>query len=278
MRSACHAEFGHDTGMFSVHQLHPEIALRLAGSATAGLARLGTGLQRLITELETGLVIVSNQVTYVGPLTFFSARQISSTAAVSLRADGRLVIFDIRHLVNGEDAVAVRVVARPVRLSGGPALDAAPYTVDERVRALFDLDEIVPSETVPSRSLRGLISTVTAGATELGGGEVPVFIGRSDCEFADQWLHARLPSLVATARERLLLDGAGDLAACVQEPITEYHGEFFRPMYFGDHGRITTTAYRKGATVYAVHRVHGALPPGAAEEQRPLSALALETF
>ena len=43
-------EFGLDTGMFSVHQMHPEIALRLGGSlALGGLARQGLSLQSMIT-------------------------------------------------------------------------------------------------------------------------------------------------------------------------------------------------------------------------------------
>jgi acyl-CoA thioesterase FadM len=276
MESQRQADFGLDTGMFSVHQLHPEVALRCAGSAVTALARQGTELRTLITEHRTGLVVVSNEVTYLGPLTFFSAPCLRSEARMCLRADGRLVVFDIRHRVNGQDAVGVRIVTRPVMLSGGPALDAVPGTVGERVRALFAQDEIVPTKDVPSRSLRRVISRVTAGAEEIGHGEVPLFVGRNDCELADQWLHARLPSLVASARERLMLDGVGGLAECVKTPITKFHGEFFRPMYFGDQGVVQVTAYRKDTAVYAVHRVLGALPPGAAE--RPLSALALETF
>lgn len=281
MSTVQRADFGLDTGMFSVHQLHPEVAIRYAASAAAEvLARRSCSLQTLITEHHTSLVIVSNEVSYLGPLTFFSAPRISTEAAVGLRADGRLVLFDIRHRVRDRDVVGVRVVARPVRLSGGPALDAAPTTVDDRVRALFSPDEIVPTDAMPARSLRRLIGSITAGAEVLGSGESPLFIGRNDCELADQWLHARLPSLVATARERLLLDGSGsgDLAGCVKNPVGKFHGEFFRPMFFGDHGRIEVTVYRKGAAVYAVHRVLGALPPGAPEQARPLSALALETF
>lgn len=270
--------FGLDTGMFSVHQLHPEMALRYAGSAAARPVTQGMSLQNLITEHGTSLVVVSNEVTYLRPLTFFSAPSLLSAANVRVRADGRLVIFDIRHWVSGEDAVVVRVVTRPVTLSGGPALDAVPGTVGERVMALFAPDEIVPTHELPSRSLRRLISEATAGAEELGGGAVPVFIGRTDCELADQWLHARLPSLVGSAREQLMLDGESGLTECVKKPIARYHGEFFRPMYFGDQGVVQVTAYRKGTTVYAVHRVLGALPPGATEDQRPLCALALETF
>lgn len=270
--------FGLDTGMFSVHQLHPEMALRCAGSATARPVSQGMSLQSLITDHDMGLVVVSNEVTYLRPLTFFSAPSLLSGADVRLRADGRLVIFDIRHWVAGGDAVAVRIVTRPVKLSGGPALDAVPGTVSERVRALFAPDEIVPVHAIPARSLRRLISEVTADAEELGGGEVPLFIGRNDCELADQWLHARLPSLVASARERLMLDGESGLTECVKKPIAKFHGEFFRPMYFGDHGVVQVTAYRKGTAVHAVHRVLGAPPPGATEDRRPLCALALETF
>ncbi len=271
------AEFDLDTGMFSVHQLHPEVAIRYACN-TAWLALRGRNLQTLITEHRTSLVVVSNEVTYQGPLTFFSAPSITSEAAVHLRDDGRLLVFDVQHRANGRDVVSVRVRTRPVALSGGPALDATPTAVDDRIRALFTEDEIVRASSAPARALRRLVARIAAESEELGGGEVPVFIGRNDCELADQWLHARLPSLVATAREWLLLNGGADLAACVKNPISKFHGEFLRPMYFGDEGRIRTTAYRDGETVHAVHEVRGALPPDVPEDQRPLCALALETF
>lgn len=270
--------FGLDTGMFSVHQLHPEVALRYAGSAAARPADQGMSLRELIAEHHTSLVVVSNEVSYLSPLTFFSAPSLRSESRIRLRADGRLVVFDTRHWGNREDAVAVRLVTRPVRLSGGPALDAVPTMVDERIRALFAPDAVLPTDALPSRSLRRRIAEVTADAEELGSGEVPLFIGRNDCELADQWLHARLPSLVASARERLMLGGQSGLAECGTKPIAKFHGEFFRPMYFGDQGVVQVTVYRTGAAVHAVHRVLGALPPGVAEERRPLSALALETF
>lgn len=271
------AEYDLDTGMFSAHQLHPEAAIRYACN-TAWLTLRGRGLHAMITKHHTGLVVVGNEVNYLRPLTFFTTSHLNSVGTVRLRDDGRLVVFDIQHRVGDQDAVAVRVTTRPVKLSGGPAMDAAPAAADEGVRALFDPAEIVPTDTVPSRHLQRMVEAVTAGAEQIASGAAPVFIGRNDCELADQWLHARLPALVATAREQLLMTGVSGLAACVERPITRYHGEFFRPMYFGDQGVVRVTAYRREGTVYAVYQVLGSLPPGAAEDQRRLSALALEVF
>jgi len=52
------------------------------------------------------------------------------------------------------------------------------------------------------RSLQSLITEHGTGLVEpLGGGSHPLFVGRGDCELADQWLYARLPALVGAARD-----------------------------------------------------------------------------
>ena len=273
------SEIGLDTGMFSVHQMHPEVALRLGISVgLGGLGRQGRGLQSMITSHGTALVVVSTEVDYLRPLTFFSATSIVTDSHISLRDDGKLLTFHVRHSVGGEDAIAVRFATRPVAVSGGPALDAVPGPVDSQVRALFAPDEIVPKRAAPTRYLKAQVQRWVMDAEQVGEGTQPLLIGRNDCELADQWLYARLPSLVATAREQLLFDGAADLSVCLSRPITRFQGEFFRPMYFGDHGRIEVKLYRRGEQTFAVHRVLGERPPGGSDEERPLCALAVETF
>jgi hypothetical protein len=122
---------------------------------------------------------------------------------------------------------------------------------------------------------------------KIGEGGRPLFIGRSDCEFAEQWFFARLPSFAASVREQMLFDGAGDLSVTAARPVTTFQGEFFRPMYFGDRGRIEAEAYRQDDRVVVVHRLLGTPVPGtdgadaadgAGNGDRPLCALAVETF
>ena len=120
-------EAGLETGMFSVHQMHPEAALRLALSVTlAGLGKQGRSVQTMITEYGTALVIVSADVDYLGELTFFPESSVIAEAAVSLREDGRLVTFRVRVAGRDTPAIGVRIGLRPIRLTGGPALDALP--------------------------------------------------------------------------------------------------------------------------------------------------------
>ena len=279
MPAVSRTEFGLDTGMFSVHQMHPETALRLASSvALGGLAEHGRSLQSLIREHGTGLVIVSAEVSYLRELTFFTAPFVSTDATVTLREDGRLMVFRMRHLVGDAEAITVRVDARPIALTGGPALDAAPAAVGERVRALFAPDEIAPRSALPPRRLKAEINRRVSGAELVGAGSRPLFLGRGDCELADQWLYARLPSLVGAAREQLLLDGTAELAVTAQQPVTSFHAEYFRPMYFGDRGTVDVEAYRAGERTVVVHRVRGAALPGSSGGDRPLCALALEVF
>src|SRR4051794_9247497 len=93
-------ETGLDTGMFSVHQLHPETALRLAlGAALGGLGEQRRSLQSMITEHDTALVVARVTVEYLRELTFFSASSVVSDARVSLRDDGAFLLFDVDHRV-----------------------------------------------------------------------------------------------------------------------------------------------------------------------------------
>jgi acyl-CoA thioesterase FadM len=274
-----YGESGLDTGMFSVHQMHPEVALRLASAAAlGGLAAHEMSLQNMITKHGMGLVIIRADVDYPNPMTFFSAPSIASEAGVSLREDGKLFIFEIRHRFGATDAIVVRVGARPIRLTGGPALDATPAPVDDQIRALFAADEVVPNETMPTRELQALTDSWVAGAEKIGEGHRPFYIGRSDCEFADQWWYGRLPSLAAAAREQLSFSGAGALSASLGRPLAAFKAEYFRPMFFGDSGQIEVSAYRRGEEMFFVHRVLGAEVPGGAGGDRPLCALAVEVF
>jgi acyl-CoA thioesterase FadM len=267
--------------MFSVHQMHPETALRLSlGAALGGLAKQERSLQNMITKHGTGLVVMGTSIDYMRELTFFSAPFVVTETTVGRRDDGKLLVFRAQHSAGGGEAVAVQIRLRPVKLSGGPALDALPAPVNHDVGALFDSDEIVPRSALPTRYLEAEARRWTAGAEKIGEGGRPFFIGRDDCEFAEQWFFARLPSIVATAREQLLLDGADYLSASAGRPLSAFHGEFFRPMFFGDRGKIETEAYRKGDQTVAVHRVRGAPVPGSegADGNRPLCALAVEIF
>lgn len=271
-------ESGLDTGMFSAHQMHPETALRLAHSAgLGGLAKQDRSLQSMIGKYDTGLVIMRVSVEYRRELSFLSAPFVVSEARFSLRDDGKLIIFRVRHLVDDTESIVVETGIRPIKLTGGPAMDAVSGPVGDEVYELFDPDEIVPRRAMPTRYLQTDIDRWTAGAQSIGEGRRPLFIGRADCEFADQWLGARLPSLVATTREQLLFDGMTGLAPGVDRPITRFHGEFFRPMFFGDRGEVEVRAYQKADRTMFVYRVLGASIPGA-EADRPMCALAVELF
>jgi acyl-CoA thioesterase FadM len=273
------SEIGLETGMFSVHQMHPELALRLGLSvALRGMARNGMSLQSWIDGFGTALVVVSADVEYRRPLTFFTAPTVRAEAHVDLREDGNLVIFHMRHYVDDDEAIRMRLATRPVKVSGGPALDAVPAAVDDRVRALFEPDEIVPRREAPTRYLKANIQRMLEGAEQVGGGVRPLQIARADCELADQWLFSRLPSLVASAREQLSFDGVPDLAKCLSKPISKFEAEYFRPMYFGDRGQIEATLYKRGEQTFVVHRVRGEPAANGSGAEGTLCALAVEMF
>lgn len=187
------------------------------------------------------------------------------------------MLFEMAHWADGQEAVLVRVAARPVTLTGGPVMDATPAPLGEAVRNLFGPD-LLPADAVRSRFLQAEIDRSTAGAELIAEGRRPLFIARNDAELADQWLYSRLPSFVATAREDLLFDGVSELAVAVQRPIVSFQGEFYRPMYFGDRGVVEVRVFNAGERTVLVHRVLGAPVPGADEPSRPLCAQAVEIF
>ncbi|HYH97664.1 hypothetical protein [Hyalangium sp.] len=271
------ATFGLETCMFSPHQMHAESALTLAASgAMAALAHNEMSLQSMIQKHGLGLVVLSADVEYDSRLTFFSAPSIVTDSQVTLRDDGKILVFRSRHSVSGDKGISIYVKVRPIKLSGGAALDAEPSVIDGELRARVAADEL--EADVPTRALQAQIDSWLQGAEKLGGGEHPLFIGRSDCELADQWRFVRLPTLVATAREQLAFSGARHLTVGMKSPLRSFRGEYFRPMFFGDRGRIDIQAFKKEERTFIIYRVLGALVPGAAEDSRPLCALAAEVF
>lgn len=272
-------ECGLETGMFSVHQMHPEAAARLAlSTALGGIGKQHRGLQRMMIEHDTALVIIGMRVDYKRDLTFLTTPIITSQARVSLRDDGNLFVFEVEHLAAGAVAVTVDILLRPVMLTGGAALDAVPGPVGPQVRGWYEPDEILPRTSAPARQLRAEVSRLTADAKVVFQGDQSLFIGRSDCEFADQWLAPRVASLVASAREQLLLAGAEELSESAKRPVERCWVEFFRPMFFGDRGRVRVSAYRQGDQLVVVHHVLAAPVPGGDDVDGPLCALAVETF
>jgi len=269
--------FGLETCMFSAHQMHPESVLRFGASAAMeAIAQQDMSLQSMIMKHGLGVVIVGAEVEYEEKLTFFSGTSMVSDSWVHIRDDGKLLLFRARFSVSGKQGISALVKARPVKLSGGAAMDATPAAIEGELRARVAADEI--ESDVPTRILESQIEAWVSGAEALGGGSHEIFIGRSDCELADQWQFVRLSSHVANVRERLAFGGARELSVGMKKPLQRYRGEFYRPMYLGDTGRIELKAFRKDERTYFVYRVLGALVPGAAEDTRPLCALAVEVF
>ncbi len=265
--------------MFSPLQMQPEIVLRLASSAAMrALALQDMALPDMIKRHGVGLVVASIELSYEGPLDFFISGPIAIESSVMLRKDGRIVHFDSWLGAEGHRRIHLLTRTQAVKLSGGTALDAAPGAIDDSWRAGFADDEITRGPR--TRVVRGLTRKRIAGAESLGGIRVPVHIGRSDCELADQWQFVRLPSLVAQARERLAFDVGGIVAKSgLGAPLRSFVAEWIRPMYFGDTGTIQLDGYRDEDGVFFAYKVFGPPVPGApADSEPPLAALALECF
>ena len=277
MSQAHRVSFGLETCMFSAHQMHPESALRFtANAAMEALAQQDMSLQSMLQKHGLGLVIVGADVEYEGKLTFFSAITMTTETRVCLRDDGKLILFRTRHSVPNGQGISVFIRARPVKLSGGAAMDATPTAIEGELRARFAADDI--ESHVPPRVLQSRIDDWVSDADELGGGEQKFFIGRSDCEIAEQWQLIRLPSLVSRAREQLAFSGAHELLVGLSKPLQMFQGEFLRPMFLGDSGLVEPKAFRKGEQIYFVYRILGALVPNAPEEKRPLCGIAVEVL
>ena len=267
-------EYPLETCMFSTHQLHTEEALRIAVQTVTGhLADRGISLQGMIREHKTGLVVIHSEVTWERRFHFFTDTGMMSESQMRLRDDGKVLQFLTRISAGGEHRVTANFAVRPIRLSGGDALDAAPAQIEGVVRDNFTDDEIDPS--LHSRVLESQVEQWSAEAEDLGEASATFHIRRSDCEFADQWKFHRLPALISHARESLDLSKGKELAYGLSKPVRRFRSEWWRPMYLRDRGRVDVRVIRYREQVHFVYRVVVVGHPGGKE--RPC-AMAIESY
>ena len=266
-----------DTCQFSPLQLHPATALRIGMTALARC--IGEQLvdwRVLKTRHRTTVVIASVRLDYLRPFNFFSAAEIGVDAGLVIRRGGRFVELDCRLGASDDEFARLRVLNRPVRLSGTDALDAAPMDLEPDLLARLQPDE--HDQSPLARPLRDRLSAVRGSGELIGEGRLDFTVSRADCEIADQWQNVRLPDWLAAGRERLVFDGTdARLKAGLCDPMSRLLAEFRRPMYLGDAGLLHTRAYAGDGSVAFVHELYSVLP-GIGAAQPPLCAVAVEDF
>jgi hypothetical protein len=266
-----------DTCLFSPLQLQPATALRIGMSALASTIRRQLVEWRILKqEFRTTVVIAGVHLEYLRAFDFFSASEIEVDAGLIARKAGKFLELDCRMSAAGDEFARLRVLNRPVRLSGSEALDATPADLDQALLARLPADEHDGSPI--TRPLPDRLAAVERGAALVGERTMRFMVSRADCEIADQWQNVRLPDWLTLGRERLVLESSdARLKAGLRQPMSQFFSEFRRPMYFADEGLLHTRAYHGPRSLVFVHEVCSVLP-GATDTRRPACAVAIEEF
>ncbi len=148
------------------------------------------------------------------------------------------------------------------------ALAAVPSRLSRSLLERLQPDEV--DRERPKRVVPDLVQELEKGEA-IAEGSSPMMIHRHDCEVADQWSFIDVPNHVGAAREKLVLEHAGDipaLSSSLSNPLRSIDVELNRPMYLLDQGRISTKAYSKGGEVSFVHRLYTGAQEHAAVVER----------
>lgn len=249
-----------DTGLFTPLQLQARAAFGLAMTGWARwLREHWVPFPRLIRDHGLGVVIAGLDLEYLRPFTFFDADTLVVTVTLKVAARGNLLFLTTVVAAEGGDDVArVEAVLRPVAISDGVALSAAPTDLDAGAMARFADDEVVATGSRPR--LRPLLADLETVHHPLRVSSATVTVHRHLCEAADQWSGIALPDLTTELRERvvsaLIADDRTHAAALIR-PLQRVTIEFSRAAFFLDEITVECRAYGPELAPFFVHRISG---------------------
>lgn len=246
-----------DTSLFTPIQLQPRAAFTLAMTAWARwLREHWVPFPRLIKDYGLGVVIAGLDLEYSRPFTFFDSDALVATTSLSVRDNGKLLFLDLSLCSShGEEVARVAAVLRPVEITDGLILSAAPTTLSPEIIALFDDDEIV---NVSRPRLGVALAELADGPPAMASAERSITVHRHLCEAADQWSGIALADIATESREQLAAARGGDLpelAAAFMQPMRRIAVEFRRPAFFLDEMRAQCTAFVRANSLVFVHQL-----------------------
>lgn len=251
-----------DTSMFTPLQLQ---ARSVFGLAMTGWARWlrehWVPFPRLIEEHGLGVVIAGLDLEYLRPFTFFDADAIDTAVTLAVRNRGDLLFLslDVSPSDGSPPVARVSAVLRPVRISDGLVLSAAPTNLDLDALAGFEPDEVV---TTTRPRLRTVVAELERGSSPVTTSSHTFTLHRHLCEAADQWSGIALSDITTEVRERLASGpGAGvdGLTAALVDPIRRIAIEFRRPAFFLDELTADCSAYERADGLVLLHRLSSAV-------------------
>lgn len=265
-----------DTCMFSPLQLQPTAALRLAMNAgTETLSQKVMELALLHRKHRLSVVVTGSRIKYIKPFTYFSADFIQVDSSLALLREGTL-LRSVNQLKVGHDTVVeAEFINRFVKMSGGPALDAAPAALPREL--WFEPDDM--ADVPAQRKLKAQVALIRQDSEKLGSAQYSFRLSRDECELADQWQWVMLPSFVSRNRESMIFD-SGDkrLSVGLRHPIARWESEWFRPLFLGNEAQVTTDAHIKDGMLFFLHSVEEKLPFDDQQDKTRLCAVAVEHF
>jgi acyl-CoA thioesterase FadM len=260
MPRTCELVVSCDTGMFSPVQLHTVSLLRLGfWAATRWMQLHAVSHRRLIREHQAAVVMWDAHLEYRAPLTFFDADELNARAALRVRSRGAQLEGEVDFTAGAALVAKLRYIATPLGLSDDPSLAGTPARLPAEILALFRPDETEPGAGV-SRLPEQIERIEQAGAT-IATATTPFFVGREQCEMADQWFWPEAAALCARGRARAALAGDRRARSGLRSPLRSIHLIYRRPFFLLDAGRIETAIHQLGDSVAFVHRLQADADP-----------------
>jgi hypothetical protein len=246
--------------MFSPVQLHAVSLLRLGFCAGTRWMQLhAVSHRRFIREHRAGVVMWDAHLEYRAPLTFFDADELSAQAALRVRSRGGQLEGEVDFAAGLALVAKLRYIATPLALSDDPSLSGTPARLPAEVLALFRPDETEPAAAVSRLPER--IERIEQAGPAFATATTPFFIGREQCEMADQWFWPEAAALCARGRARAALTGDGRARSGLRSSLRSIHLLYRRPFFLLEAGRIETAIHQLHDGVAFVHRLQADADP-----------------
>ena len=263
MKRTTRFEVPFETRHFTPFQLQTKALCEIANSGwSRWLKAHMIPFPQLIKQHRVSFVIAGLKLNYLHPLTFFDADSLEATFAPTVRAGGKMIVWDIDFAANDHQVAQARFATIPV-LIRDEMLSALPGLLPDTVYQQFTPEECLPDR--PKRYVGELVQSIEENGRYLTSGTHPIFLHRHVCEVADQWSYTELTSHAAGSREMLALQQGQafpDLIHGLSQPLRQVDAELARPYYAFDDGSVESKAYCYEGRLTLVHRLFCDVGPG----------------
>lgn len=249
-----------DPTLFSPIQFHPHALLEFGVNDVCAwfIKYLGVSIARQLKDYQQSMVVVGCEINYARPFQFFDAAEFTAILdKVRLRQSN--TVLEFFHVFAAQEEVFARVILhwKLLRLDGAAALSAVSGHMHESLLVRFKEEEIDSSPI--QRKLLTYVSEVECSSPVCVEDSLDITLHRHQCEVADQWTFFQLTSLVAQARECLVMSKAAAqyrMSKVLGVPLKQVAMELSCPVYLFELMRVHTKLYKWQGQWVFIHRIY----------------------